>query len=139
MLWIDNSLSPLVAQALKIVGYNVVVQGDVEEFSSLPRVLDDQHIIPWLQRNDGIWVHADNSARREHRKQIAISQIRTLWIHRPDGKMSNREQLRVLAYVLPDALEDFAAPKARHRHFQVSVHGQPPHTAIRRSPLVLKD
>jgi hypothetical protein len=137
--WIDNSLSPLVAQALKLVGYNIIVQKDISEFSDLDRVLDDKHIIPWLAANQAIWIHADNNSKREHRKQIAAGAVRTVWIHRAGGKMSNRAQLRILAYSLPDLIVDFGDTKNKQQHYQLSVHGQEPHTKITRKPMTLAD
>ena len=83
VLWIDNSLTPVVAKALKNVGYKAVVQDDFPEFRSLTGVLDDVHIIPWCGENGGIWVHADDEARTEHAKQITTENIRTIWAYSP--------------------------------------------------------
>lgn len=125
ILWIDNSLNPYAAQALKAVGYNVVVQDDLPEFKSLPRVLDDAHIIPWCAANDAIWIHADNNARTEHAKQIAAANIRTIWVYAPpDVKLSMREQLRLLAYALPDILAEFATPDPPWQHYEVRLRGR---------------
>ncbi|MCC6958208.1 MAG: hypothetical protein IT301_00035 [Dehalococcoidia bacterium] len=125
ILWIDHSLNPYMAKALKSVGYNAVVQEDLPEFQALSRVLDDEHIIPWCSEHNAIWVHADNSARTEHAKQIAAAKIRTVWVYtQPGVKLSMREQLRLLAFALPDILEDFARPDPPWQHYEIRLRGR---------------
>ena len=51
-------------------------------------------------------------------------------MYRPKGKMSTKEQLRVLAYVLPDLLDRFQK-KPKLRHYEARVHGEQPHMRIR--------
>ncbi|MGH2632622.1 MAG: hypothetical protein ACRDG3_04360 [Tepidiformaceae bacterium] len=125
LLWIDNSLSPLVANALKDVGYNAVVQADLPEFRRLTRVLDDEHIIPWCRDNDAIWIHADDNARTEHAKQIVTANVRTIWVYLPPGfKASSREQLRLLAFCLPDVLADMCCDDPAWRHYEIRPMGR---------------
>jgi hypothetical protein len=135
LLWIDNSLSPNVAEALRLGGYNIVTAADVPEFERRATVSDEE-IIDWLHHRDGVWINADDQARREHRKLIIARQIRTLWVYRPGGKMSARDQLRILAYVLPDLLDKYRqSPK--HKHYRADAIGNPPRTRIRLSPAPL--
>ncbi len=61
---------------------------------------------------------------------IAAGNVRTLWVYRPKGMMSGAEQLRILAYVLPDLLNHYQQHPT-HRHYQVDAHGQVPHTRVR--------
>ena len=134
ILWIDNSLSPIVAKALKDVGYNAVVQDDFPEFHVLPRVLDDEHIIPWCAEHDAIWVHADDNARTEHAKKIVAGNVRTIWVYLPPGfKASSREQLRLLAFSLPDILEDLCSDDPKWRHYEIRPKGR----AVRCSGFIL--
>ena len=98
-IWIDNSLSPLVARALKNVGYNIIVQDDIPEFKALQNVLDDEHIIPWQSARTGIWVHKDNDSRTRHAKQIISAGVRTIWVGAPsDFELGSKAQLRLLAF-----------------------------------------
>lgn len=122
VLSIDNSLSPSVAAALKDVGYRCVVQDDVPEFRSLPSVKDELHIIPWCGEHEAVWVHRDDNARTEHAKHIATAGVRTIWVYAPPGfKFSMREQLRALAFALPEILEDFAGEEPNWGHYEVRV------------------
>ena len=103
---LDESLSPSVAKAFQLVGYNfqVVHKGD-----------PDPEIIEWCQENDAVWVHADDRSRRQHRVALQASGIRTIWVYRTKGRMSGKEQLRILAFVLPHFLNAIAKnPTVRH-------------------------
>jgi len=123
ILWIDESLSPYVAKALRLVDYNTLTVKDVSEFEGRIKV-GDEEIIPWLGAKDAVWVHADDNAKREHKKLIVAKRIRTLWVYRPKGKMSSRDQLLLLSHVLPDFLERLKA-KPKQKHYKAHLHGQP--------------
>lgn len=116
----DESLSPNVARALKLVGYDVVIVP--EAFPSRVRVVDPD-IINWCRDHNAIWVHADDKARKEHGKQIIASRIAFLWVYRPGGIMSAREELRLLSYVLPDFIDKLET-QSKRRHYRASVHGE---------------
>jgi hypothetical protein len=134
-LWIDDSLSPNVAEALRLVGYKIVTASGVGDFQGRSSVSDEE-IIDWCHDNTAVWVHADDQARREHRKRIIAKGIRTLWVYRPGGKMSTRDQLRILAYVLPDLLHRYReSPK--HKHYSADAIGHPPRTRVRLRPAPL--
>jgi hypothetical protein len=132
ILFIDESLSPNVAKALALVAYNTITVKDVSEFQGLARVVDEV-LIPWLGANHAVWIHADDNARREHGKLIVAEGIRTLWIYRPKGKMTHREQLLVLCHVLPDFLEKLRS-RPKRKHYDAYIHGQP-----RRPRIALKE
>lgn len=90
----------------------------------------DPIIIPWCAERAAVWVHADDSAKKDHAKLILANQIRTIWVYRKDGKMAGADQLRALSYVLQDIMQKFRQHPNR-RHYKVIVHGLPPRTAIR--------
>ena len=119
-LLIDESLSPNVAQALKLVGYDSMTVP--EAFPGKVGVLDPD-IIDWCKDHDAVWVHADDKARKEHGKQIVTSGIAFLWVYRPGGIMSASEELRLLSYVLPD-FTDKLKVQPKRRHYRASSHGQ---------------
>lgn len=124
---IDDSLSRDVARALRFVGYNFTSVFDA--FDSRPRVLDPE-IIDWAKDHDAVWVHADDKAKKKHRAQILSAGIRTLWIYRRQGKMSSRDQLRILSYVLANLLEQYSKYPSR-LHYAASSHGLPHQPRIR--------
>lgn len=110
-LLLDESLTPTVAQALALVGYPIKTVRQVWQREGTK----DPEIIAWCQEKDAIWIHADDRARKVHRIQLQNSGIKTLWIHRPGGAMTGREQLRILSCVLPKlALKLREQPKVRH-------------------------
>ena len=125
----DESLSPHVGKALGLVGYPVTLVGDIAEFAGVVGVKDEQ-LIPWMGRYDAVWVHADDDAKRRHRKLLVAHAVRTLWVRRPKRGMSSRQQLRVLSYVLDDVLQRLQT-QPRTRHYEVSAHGAPGRTRIR--------
>ena len=111
LLLLDESLSPAVAQALRLVDYNITTAGAV---FSREGVLDPD-IIAWCRDHRAVWVHADDRARNEHRALLQTSGIRTLWVRRQRGGMGRSEQLRILSFVLPKLFENWRrSPRVRH-------------------------
>ncbi len=130
---IDESLDWNVSRALKLVEYNTT--SVLEAFEQRSGVSDPE-IIAWCKDHDATWVHADDSARKEHRKELLVSQIRFLWVYRPGGVMGSKDQLRLLSYILPDLLERYAN-QPRRRHYKASAHGQATRKRIRLEPVDL--
>ena len=112
---LDESLDPNVARALATVGYDITdVRTAFDPQRSGRRVLDPE-IISWCSERGSIWIHADDRARRQHSKLLQTSGIRTLWIRRPRGMMTGREQLRILSFVIPHLLDRLSRhPRIRH-------------------------
>ena len=122
--------------ALRCVGYDVVLVKEIVAFRGQSRVTDEE-LIPWMRDHDAVWVHADDNAKRQHRKLLVTHQARTLWVRRSKRRgMSSREQLRVLSYVLPNLLDRFRRQPSS-RHYSVSVHGEAFRTRIRLEPYSL--
>ena len=115
---LDESLVPAVAQALQLIGYNISSVMDV--FGRRDDGVKDPEIIEWCRTNQAIWIHADDRARREHRVQLQTSGIGTIWVHRPGGRLTAREQLRILAFALPRMI-DTLTQGSRHRHYRVTA------------------
>jgi predicted nuclease of predicted toxin-antitoxin system len=108
---LDESLTPAVADALNLVGYNFATVYD----TFTDRGALDPEIIAWCRNNGAAWVHADDQARRAHRALLQTSGIRTLWVSRERGRMSAKEQLRILSVVLPKLLDNWhRRPATRH-------------------------
>ena len=55
--------------ALRCVGYDVVLVKEIVAFSGQSRVTDEE-LIPWMSDHDAVWVHADDNAKRQHRKLL---------------------------------------------------------------------
>ena len=110
---LDESLTPVVAEALNLVGYNFATVAT--EFGR--QGVQDPEIIEWRRERQAAWVHADVRALREHRALLQTSGIRTILIERPRGGMAIEEQLRVLSFVLPRFLENIRR-RPGDRHFR---------------------
>jgi len=121
-----------VSSALNLVGYNAFTFKDLEEFKDRDGV-DDEEIIPWCGSHKAIWVHADDKAKVEHKKLIEEHQVKSIWVYRPNGKMSNKDQLRALSCGLPRALDRLK----KFQHIEIRVKGMPPEQGYSVKPLYL--
>jgi len=121
-------LAPPVAKALCLVGYTF---WDVRETIGKQGVKDPA-IIQWCQERNTVWVHADDRAMKLHRAMLQETGIRTVWIYRPEGAMTAREQLRILAFLLPVLIQKFKDnPKSRrYRVSATSEFAKPSHKLI---------
>lgn len=128
---IDDSLDWNVAEALRLVSYNVT---SVYKAFNGQSGVKDPVLINWCRINKATWVHADDKARKEHKKDILTAKIGFLWVYRPGGKMSSKEQLRILSYVLPDLIDNFMN-NPKKLHYKVSAHGGSPRKRIKLEPI----
>lgn len=85
--------------------------------------MTDPEIIEWLGEQGGVWVHADDKAKSQHRRQMLAARISTLWVRRPKDGMSAVAELRTIIYVLEDYLAVLRGSRGP-THRQVSTHGQ---------------
>ena len=113
---LDESLVPAVADALELVGYR---------FNSVRAVfaedsVKDPEVIAWCQAQGAVWVHADDRARKQHKALIVQSGIRTVLARRKRGRMTGKEQLRILSFVLPHLLQEWSKRSAA-RHYRVGA------------------
>ena len=124
---LDESLAPVVAQALTLVGYNFVPL----ETAIGRQGAKDPQVIAWCKENNAVWVHADDRARKQHKAQLQTSGIRTLWVYRTKGQMTGKEQLRILASVLPQLIQNLANnPGIRHHKATVANENSKPSLTI---------
>ena len=119
LILLDDSLSPFVADALSLVGYNATSTRNV--FDNRQGVTD-REIIEWAGASRALWVYSDDKPKRENAKTILTEGVRTLWVYRPRGVMSGREQLAIIAHLLPDLLDRLAAADAA-AHFRMDALG----------------
>ncbi len=119
LILLDDSLSPFVADALSLVGYNATSTRNV--FDNRQGVTD-REIIEWAGASNALWVYSDDKPKRESAKTILTGGVRTLWVYRPRGVMSGREQLAIVAHLLPDLLDRLGAADAS-AHFRMDALG----------------
>ena len=125
---LDESLVPAVANTLELVGYRFTSVRAVFAEDSVK----DPDIIDWCRAQEAVWVHADDRARKDHKALIVQSGIRTVWVYRKRGRMTGKEQLRILSFVLPHLLQEWAT-RSSARHYRVSAAtelAKPTHKSI---------
>lgn len=119
LILLDDSLSPFVADALSLVGYNA---------TSVRNVFDNRHgvsdreVIEWAAASGAVWVYSDDKLKRESAKTILAEGVSTLWVYRPRGVMSAREQLAIISHLLPDLLDRLGA-RDTPTHFRMDALG----------------
>ena len=67
LILLDDSLSPFVADALSLVGYNATSNRNV--FDNRQGVTD-REIIEWAGASSALWVYSDDKPKRESAKTI---------------------------------------------------------------------
>ena len=122
LLLIDASLAdcPL-ADALTLVGYNVLAC--TRQFAG---GTPDPKIIQWIGLQGGIWITADEKAKRTHSQEIVKAGINIIWVRRPKkGGMSKKAQLLLLLWVLDPILQEILKAK-ESVHFIAKYSGSRP-------------
>ena len=105
LILIDASLAdrPL-ANAMREVDYNTVATSVQFGDGAL-----DPTIIQWLGLQQGIWVTANENARRKHSDEIRAAGINIIWVRRPKKRgLSKKAQLLLLLWVMDPILEEMA-------------------------------
>jgi hypothetical protein len=102
ILLLDASLAdcPL-ADALHLVDYNAIAC--TKQFSGRT---PDPTIIQWLGLQNGVWITADEKARRQHSDEIQKASINIIWVRRPKEGMSKKAQLLLLLWVIDPILDE---------------------------------
>ena len=121
MLLIDASLAdcPL-ADALTLVDYQAVSCS--KQFGGKT---PDPIIIQWIGLQNGVWITADEKARRTHAEEIKKAGIRIIWVRRPKQGMSKKAQLLLLLWVIDPILEEIKKSRGA-LHFLANYSGLRP-------------
>ena len=80
---LDESLPPRVAEALRLVGYQLT---SCQAEGTLG--WQDEELIPWLASQKYVWVTKDDTARSQHLQVIQRARISVVWVRgleRPGG------------------------------------------------------
>ena len=131
---LDESLVPNVAIALAMVGHSITDLRTALDPERTSRQILDPEVIEWCRGRGSVWIHADDRARREHRTLLQASGIRTLWVYRPGGRMTAREQLRILSFAIPKLLQNYEQ-HPRRRHYRASASSPISTRSLRRVDL----
>ena len=121
LLLIDASLAdcPL-ADALKLVNYNAIAC--TKQFAG---GAPDPNIIQWIGLQGGIWITADERAKRTHSEEIKKAGINIVWVRRPKKGMSKKAQLLLLLWVIDPILDETLKSK-EPVHFLAKYSGMRP-------------
>ena len=83
-------LNPRIAEALRLVGYNI---RSVEQvFGNRPGGVKDPEIIEWCAENSAVWLTADIAAKRRQEQQTKLRSISVVWYHSPKQGWSTMQQ-----------------------------------------------
>jgi hypothetical protein len=122
LVLIDASLAdrPL-AQVLRLVGYNSVAVS--EQF---PPDAPDPQLILWLGLQRGVWVTADERARRTHSQVIRSSEVSIVWVRRDRRQgMSTKDQILLILWVIDEVVEGITRSRSPVQ-FIASYNGKRP-------------
>ena len=109
---LDNMLNPKIAEALRLVGYNI---RSVEEvFGNRLGGVKDPEIIEWCAENSAVWLTADIAAKRRHEQQTKLRRISVVWYHSPKQGWSTMEQHRIITKFLQRIANELASGDVKH-------------------------
>jgi hypothetical protein len=96
LLLVDESLSanPL-AVILRLLDYNA--KAVTEQFG---QGVEDPTLIRWLGLQGGIWITADEKAKRQHADEIMEAGIHIVWVRRSKEGMGKKDQALLLLWVI---------------------------------------
>ena len=106
---VDECLNKHIAEALKLIGYNIdSIEGIFHRPTGNP--VTDKEIIDWLSHQiSGMWITADHSAKRQRREQLLCQNVSTVWIKWPKKGMTSKQQHRVISYLIDPISRDIQA------------------------------
>ena len=120
-MFVDESLADMpLANVLRILDYNARAVKEV-----LPEGTKDEVLLGWLSLQGGVWVTADDRARRRHNQAIRAAGVNVLWVTRPRDGMSKKAQAYLLLGVL-DKLLDGLVHARDPRWFRAYYSGERP-------------
>ena len=99
---VDESLTPAIARALYLCGYDIVFERDLDEFKD-KNLLGDEEIVQWLGehgRQKSVWITADKDASKAHAKFILSKQNSVIWVFRPKTGLSNLHELILISLII---------------------------------------
>jgi hypothetical protein len=107
LLFIDACLAdnPL-AIALQAVNYNAIACN-----KQFPNATPDPTIIQWLALQGGIWITADEKAKRQHALEIKKAGVHVIWIKRSKNGMNAKNQLLLILWIIDPILQEISRAK----------------------------
>ena len=99
---VDESLTPAIARALYLCGYDIVFARDLDEFKGKDLVSDEE-IVEWLGghgRQKSVWITADKDAAKAHAKFIISKQNSVIWVFRPKTGLSSLHELILISLII---------------------------------------
>ena len=117
---VDESISPNVSRALRLVGYHTAHVVDVGL-----RTADDPELFDWIERHDAkVWIHQDNKALKRFKRQIREIGFSTLCLRPPRTGLNSQQELRAISYVMDRFLKMVQEGRGP-AHCDIKVSPQP--------------
>ena len=88
---LDNSLNPAIAEALRLVGYNI--RSVKEVFGEPPGGVKDPTIIEWLATSQAVWLTTDVAAKKRYAQTTMLNRVSVVWYRQPPQRgLSAKDQ-----------------------------------------------
>jgi len=87
---LDHSLNPAIAEALRLVGYNV--RSVTEVFGVPPGGVKDPTIIEWLAANQVVWLTTDVAAKKLYAQTTNLNKVSVVWYRQPKRGLPAKDQ-----------------------------------------------
>ena len=109
---LDNMFNPRIAEALRLVGYNIRSVGEV--FGNRPGGVKDPEIIEWCAENSAAWLTADIAAKRRYEQQTKLHKISVVWFHSPKQGWDTKHQHWIITKFLQRITDELAPGNVTH-------------------------
>lgn len=99
---VDENLTPVIARALYLCGYDIVFERDLDEFKD-QQLVSDEDIIQWLGehgKQKSVWITADKDASKAHARFILSKQNSVIWVFRPKTGLSSLHELILISLII---------------------------------------
>ena len=124
--YLDECLPLVVAQALRLVGYQITDHRREQKTG-----WGDEELVPWLAQNGYIWITKDHDAKKAHADAIRRNLLSVVWVRgmdreSPDGRRINTRMLHRMLTNRLDKVSDQLRAAQGPRHFELRMGGNNP-------------
>ena len=119
---VDNDLSPDIANALSLFGFDVLHVKEIPQYKVKGGEVSDPEIIQWCKDNGRVWITHDKTARKQHEVDIKAARIHVLWVRGHPTKFAAWQQFRIVVRVI-DEMQQMLQLAYGAMHFRAGLRG----------------